>query len=115
VDWPLIRQLALTAVFVVGGGAVVVNLLTPERQVPKGRTTDQRVNRGPHILQVKEISETEIVRVLVIPHPLGEIFDTTCVIYTHQDFKTATIICPDADRMNLRDSILDNELQRPLR
>ena len=112
--WNVICAGAVIAAVV---GMVIVLLWSarPTTTPRAGTTIDQRVARGPHIAQVKEISESETVRMLVIPHPLGELFDTVCLIYTHRTFNTSTFVCPDADKINLRDSILDNELQRPLR
>jgi len=103
---------------VVVAAVVMLGLLLSMRPAatPRaGATTDQRVLQGPYIASTKALSDTEDLRIVVIPHPLGEFFDTTCVIYTHRTFNTATFVCPDADKMNLRDSIRDNELQRPLR
>lgn len=112
----IVGRIALIGIAIVMIGTAILRIVHGEKPLARASaTTDQRVARGPHIAQVKEISETETVRVLVIPHPLGEFFDTTCVIYTHRTFNTATFVCPDADKMNLRDSIRDNELQRPLR
>jgi hypothetical protein len=65
------------------------------------RTTTQRVQGGPYIAQSKDISTTENVRVLVIPHPLGDFFDTQCVIYTNRDVGTATMNCPNAHQGEL--------------
>lgn len=60
------------------------------------KTTEQRAEAGPYIAITKDISKDETVRVLVIPHPLGEFFDTTCVIYTNREVGTATMNCPTA-------------------
>lgn len=92
---------------VVVAAVVMLGLLwsmRPAATPRAGATTDQRVARGPHIAQVKEISETETVRVLVIPHPLGEFFDTVCLIYVHREFQVATMNCPNPDPSNLKDS-----------
>lgn len=60
------------------------------------KTTEQRAEAGPYIAVTKAISKDETVRVLVIPHPLGEFFDVTCVIYTNREVGTATMNCPTA-------------------
>jgi len=59
------------------------------------KTTEQR-EAGPYVANSKQISESENVRVLVIPNPLGEFFDVTCLIYTNKDLGVATMSCPTA-------------------
>lgn len=63
---------------------------------PARKTAAQRAEAGPYIAVTKDISKDETVRVLVIPHPMGDFFDTTCVIYTNREVGTATMNCPTA-------------------
>jgi len=94
---------------IVAVAAIGYSLVTGERSAPAKKVTSaaiqnaERVKRGPYIAQTNEISDSEAVRVLVIPHRWGEFFDTTCVIYTHKDFKAATMQCPNADPASLKD------------
>jgi hypothetical protein len=93
----------------VAAAAMGYHLVSGERSTPAKNVRSaaienaERVKRGPYITHRKEISESEAVRVLVIPHPWGEFFDTMCVIYTHKDFKAATMQCPNADPGSLKD------------
>jgi hypothetical protein len=98
--------LALVAI-----AAAVAMMPAKEQKRPEGRT-EQRVKEGPRIVSTKAISATETVRVLVIPHPLGEFFDTACVIYTNREFGSATMSCPNIDPSNLKDSVREQDRQR---
>jgi hypothetical protein len=109
VDWPLIRQVALIAALVIGGGAVVVNLLTPERKMPKGRTTDQRVREGPYVASTKALSAAEELSIVVIPSPLGEPLDVKCLIYRSREMNQVVFTCPDVRQ----EDISMPELDRP--
>lgn len=73
----------------------VLNIKQPARAAER-KTTEQRAEAGPYIAITKDISKDETVRVLVIPHPLGDFFDTHCVIYTNREVGTATMNCPTA-------------------
>jgi hypothetical protein len=79
-------------------------------QTVERRTTTQRVQEGPRIVSSTKISEAETVRVLVIPHPLGEFFDTICVIYVNRDVGAATMNCPTAHQGEI--SVPELEKQR---
>jgi hypothetical protein len=109
VDWPLIRHVALVAALVLGGGAVVVNLLTPERQVQKGRTTDQRVREGPYIASTKALSAAEELSIVVVPSPLGEPLDVKCFLYRNREMNQVVFTCPDVRQ----EDISLPELDRP--
>lgn len=59
----------------------------------------ERAKRGPYIERGKDISDSETVRVLVVPHPLGAFLDTRCYIYTNRDFRTSSMQCPGGDSL----------------
>lgn len=62
-------------------------------------TAKARFEQWAYVAKQKNISSTETVRLLIIPDPEGlEFMDTKCLIYTHQEFKQSTMICPDADK-----------------
>ncbi|MBI3935748.1 MAG: hypothetical protein HY323_02120 [Betaproteobacteria bacterium] len=100
------RTLIIILIAVVIGGYY---LISGKRSVPANPQRNvaidnaERVKRGPYIERSKEISETETVRILVVPHPWGSFFDTTCVIYTHREFKAATMQCPKTDTLPPKD------------
>lgn len=59
----------------------------------------QRFEKWAYIAKEKQISTSETVRLLIIPEPMGmDLFDTKCLIYSNAEYKTAQMICPDADK-----------------
>jgi hypothetical protein len=74
----------------------------PERhryQVAQRNAADvQRFKDWAYIAKEKEIAPGETVRLVVIPSAMGEPMDTKCFLYTHREFRTSSMICPDADR-----------------
>jgi hypothetical protein len=88
------RSLATFAAIVVAGVGLVLVLTAQPRERPPRPQLEQRV-KEPYIASTKMLTDGETVRVLVIPHPLGEFFDTVCVLYTHRDFGAATMSCPN--------------------
>ena len=54
----------------------------------------ERAKRGPYVTMSKDISDHENIRVVIIPHPWGQPFDTACVIHTNREFKTTNMQCP---------------------
>lgn len=96
---------SIAAIALLGAGLLLI-VIGKDAEKPQTRiskVTDQRIKDGPYVSRSKEISEAETVRVVVVPHPLGEVFDTVCVIYTHREFKAAIMSCPNADPSNLKD------------
>lgn len=72
-----------------------------ERSV-KYRNRDDADSRRMHewtfIAKEKQITPTETVKLVVIPGEYGEDSDVKCLIYTNQDFKQSTFICPGASQ-----------------
>lgn len=58
----------------------------------------RRFQEWAYIAKDKEISPGEHLKLVVVPSPWGENFDTKCLVYTNHDFRQSSIICPDADR-----------------
>lgn len=62
----------------------------------------RRFKDWAYIAKEKELRPGETVKLVIIPHPWGgEFMDTKCLIYTHNEYKQASMICPDADRHNI--------------
>jgi hypothetical protein len=62
----------------------------------------QRYVDWAYVAKEKEFSPGETVKLLVIPSQFGiAILDTKCLIYTHREFKTSSMICPDAKQSDL--------------
>lgn len=82
------------------------NLAKAALDSEKSRTEEakntQRFKEWAYITKEKEIRPGETVKLVIIPHPLGyEFKDTKCLVYTHQEFKQASMICPDAKQYDI--------------
>lgn len=60
--------------------------------------SSQRFQQWAYIAKEKEVAPGETVKLVIVPNPYGESLDTKCLIYTHHEFKTSSMICPDAVR-----------------
>ena len=97
IRWPSVAALAVAGI----GVSMVIYSLQQRERAPRPQL-EQRV-KEPYIASTKTLTDGETVRVLVIPHPLGEFFDTVCLIYVHREFGAATMNCPNADAHNLKE------------
>lgn len=67
---------------------------------------EERFKNWAYVAIEKEIAPGETIKLVVIPDPTGfDFLDTKCLIYTHREFKTSSIVCPDADRDNIKERI----------
>jgi hypothetical protein len=76
-------------------------IVHPEKQRQKRETTraadSKRFEQWAYIAKEKEIAPGETIKLAVIPSATGiDFLDTKCLIYTHREFKTSSMICPDA-------------------
>lgn len=80
----------------------------PERRDRKAQQQhdkeDKRFNEWAYVAKDKEIKPGERIKLVIVPSPLGEYFDTKCLIYTHDEFKQTSMICPDADKEFIQES-----------
>lgn len=78
----------------------------PEKQRARPPRIDaaQRFEHWAYVAKTKEISPGETLRLVVLPHPTGiDMLDTKCLIYTHQEFRTSSILCPDAKQGDIEE------------
>lgn len=76
-----------------------------QRQESRAIEDSQRFRDWAFVAKEKQIAPGETVRLVVIPSPLGhEMFDTKCLIYTHQEFRVSSMICPDANQNDIASS-----------
>ena len=54
----------------------------------------------PYVAADTELSDSERLRIVVVPHPLGKAFDARCLLYTGRD-STAQLVCPNATQEQL--------------
>ena len=72
-----------------------------ERQV----AAKTRFEQWAYVAKEKQITPGETIRLVIIPDPHGfDLFDTKCLIYTNVEYKQSNMICPDADKENLKAS-----------
>ena len=83
-----------------GYSSWVVKPAQAERRAESRAAEDaQRFKDWAYVAKEKEIRPGETVKLVIVPHPWGgEFMDTKCLIYTNQEFKQASMICPDADK-----------------
>lgn len=56
----------------------------------------ERFENGPYIANMKEISPTETLQIVIIPGKIGgSLTDSKCFIYKNTQYKTAQMQCPD--------------------
>lgn len=55
--------------------------------------------RAPYVATDTALSDSERLRVVVVPHPLGKAFDVRCVLYDGP--RGAQLVCPNATQEQL--------------
>lgn len=72
-------------------------VVQPAKPRPPRIDAAQRFENWAYVAKTKEIAPGETVKLVVIPHPAGlDMLDTRCFVYSHQEFRTSSMICPDA-------------------
>lgn len=56
----------------------------------------KRLEDWAYVAKKKEVAPGETVKLVVIPSSIADALDTKCLIYTNQEFRQSSIICPDA-------------------
>ena len=64
----------------------------------------QRVKDWAYVAKEKDIAPGETIKLIVIPDSTG-IISTKCFVYTHREFKTSSMICPDAKQDDIEESV----------
>ena len=65
--------------------------------------TKSRFENGAFIRKEKRLSDSEVIKYVVLPGELGDVTDTRCLIYTNSEFKQAAFICPDVKQSDLEE------------
>ena len=96
------------------GVAAVVMLgllwsMRPAATPRAGTTTDQRVLQGPYIASTKALSDTEDLRIVVVPSEFGRPLDVKCFLYRNREWQQTVFTCPDVRQ----EDISLPELDRP--
>lgn len=102
---------AIGIIVAVGLGVWAYNawIVQPEKQAKRHTEhradAAQRFKDWAYVAKEKEVAAGETIKLVVIPSPYGiEMFDIKCLIYTNREFKTSSMICPDADRSQLAEN-----------
>jgi hypothetical protein len=88
----------LSAVLVIAAIAIGWHLYDASIQKP-ARAVE--LPRPPYVATEAALSESERLRVVVVPHPLGKAFELRCLIYNGAG--TAQMVCPNVTQEQLAD------------
>lgn len=99
-------------VIVVGLGALwAYNSFVVEPEKQRLRHTEHRADAAQrfkdwaYVAKEKEVAPGEFVKLVVIPSAYGvDFLDIKCLVYSHREYKTSSMICPDADRSQLAEN-----------
>lgn len=76
-----------------------------QRHIEHRSDAAQRFKDWAYVAKEKEVAAGETIKLVIIPGAYGvELFDIKCLIYTNREFKTSSMICPDADRSQLAEN-----------
>ena len=61
----------------------------------------RRFKEWAYIAKEKQIAPGETVKLVIIPDSTGyKLLDTKCLVYTNQEFKTSSMICPEVNNID---------------
>ena len=66
--------------------------------------SSQRFKDWAYVAREKVIAPGETIKLVVIPDSTG-LFSTKCFVYTHSEFKTSSMICPDAKQDYIEEEV----------
>ena len=99
------------AIALIGVGALLIGIVGGKESAPAraGKTTDHRVKEGPYVASEKALSDTEDLRIVVVPSEFGRPLDVKCFLYRNREWQQTVFTCPDVRQ----DDISLPELDRP--
>lgn len=103
---PLTKILGTIAAIVVLFYGYTEYIKKPRETAPAKLTADEeekRFKEWAYVAQDKEIRPGERIKLVIVPSPLGEYFDTRCLVYTNDAFKQSSMVCPGADKEFLKE------------
>jgi len=97
----------IVIVSVLGAWAYNSWVIQPEKEqkrfAERKAQFSQRFKDWAYVAKEKDIAPGETIKLVVIPDSTG-IFSTKCFVYTHREFKTSSMICPDAKQDEIEES-----------
>lgn len=75
------------------------------QRATKTQHAKQRFNNWAYIAKEKEISPGETIKLVIIPSTYDDDFsDTKCFVYTHKEYRTSSMLCPDAKQDDIEET-----------
>lgn len=107
----LIAERIVTATIIVSVlGAWAYNswVIQPEKEqqryAERKAQSAQRFKEWAYVAKEKDIAPGETIKLVVIPDSTG-LLSTKCFVYTHREFKTSSMICPDAKQDEIEENV----------
>ena len=102
------RTLTVTVIAcVLGAWAYYSWVIQPKKEqqrfAERKAKSSQRFKDWAYVAKEKDIAPGETIKLVVIPDSTG-IISTKCFVYTHREFKTSSMICPDAKQSEIEES-----------
>ena len=103
------RTLTVTIIIcVLGAWAYNSWVIQPEKEqqryAERKAKFSQRFKDWAYVAKEKDIAPGETIKLVVIPDSTG-IISTKCFVYTHREFKTSSMICPDAKQDDIEENV----------
>lgn len=105
---PFVERALTTTIIgcVVGAWAYYTWVIEPEttrnRFAARKGEFSERFKNWAYVAKEKDIAPGETIKLVVIPDSTG-IISTKCFVYTHREFKTSSMICPDAKQDDIEE------------
>ena len=78
---------------------------TKQTRIEQAEADKMRLEKWAYIAKEKQITQSETVRMVIFPDPLGKYFDTKCLIYINHEFRQSSMVCPEIDKFNIAEDI----------
>lgn len=103
------RTLTITIITcVLGAWAYNSWVIQPEKEqqryTERKAKFSQRFKDWAYVAKEKDIAPGETIKLVVVPDSTGTI-STKCFVYTHREFKTSSMICPDAKQDDIEENV----------
>lgn len=77
-----------------------------QHDIERMAAEDARIAQWAYIAKEKQITSVENIKLVIIPSNMKvDFFDTKCFIYTNSEYKTAQMLCPDADKNMISEGV----------
>ena len=106
---PIAERIVTATIIVSALGAWAYSswVIQPEkkqRYTERKAQSAQRFKEWAYVAKEKDIAPGETIKLVVIPDSTG-LLSTKCFVYTHREFKTSSMICPDAKQDEIEENV----------